>query len=355
MSCHYYADFEMLSHCTELCNLAQERLCGIDQALDYLKENASSFVDDDIAELINDLEESKASLLEKIRQVSSEANTEMTYSAIQSLIRDARSLLHNANDIGVIRMGAIKSIIRESLDASIANHTDELERMAKGYARTRSELPDFLETVPDAEVKSAVRLLSRNPVYNDLSLGELKQLAEKRLHPDMALSDSEKMIIKNKIIAEMDEHNVDKETMSFVMGDSVTPSGILEILNASDEAIISEKIRKKAINAIISNIVDKGFIVDKKNIRFLREENSVKIIAMKPGGQRAEFNIKLDGSFVYKFDEYEGQACQKDLTSFIDDLNSIYGIKIGNITETWSNPDKVSKMSYQKMDVMKGD
>ena len=69
--------------------------------------------------------------------------------------------------------------------------------------------------------------------------------------------------------------------------------------------------------------------------------------------QKLNLRSNLDGKFVYKFDGYEGQACQDDIQPFMNDLEEIYGIKVIKQTEIWSNPDKNSTMKYQTINYNK--
>jgi hypothetical protein len=202
-------------------------------------------------------------------------------------------------------------------------------------------------------VRNLIRILIRNPDYNDLSLKEIKEMAEKRIKPENAVPKAEGERIKKDMIRRMEESKVDPKVMIDVMGGPDNPKNILEIVNSVDEIIVSENVRRKTINVIVSIIRDRGFFVENKNIRLLKETNTVTITAVRPGGQKAEFNVNLNGGFISKFDEYEGQACQKDIKGFIEDLD-LHGMKIYNIREDWSNPDKTMKMNYQKMDVKKG-
>ena len=61
----------------------------------------------------------------------------------------------------------------------------------------------------------------------------------------------------------------------------------------------------------------------------------------------------LDGKFIYHFHGYEGQACQKDIEPFMQDLEEVYGIHVTKQTEIWSNPDKNSTMKYQAINTNK--
>jgi hypothetical protein len=93
--------------------------------------------------------------------------------------------------------------------------------------------------------------------------------------------------------------------------------------------------------------------VDKKNIKLQREKNEVVMIAQKASGERAEFRVMLDGKFIYRFDGYEGQACQNDIQPFMQDLEDVYGIKVTGREEIWSNPDKISTQKYQQIKTRK--
>ena len=100
-------------------------------------------------------------------------------------------------------------------------------------------------------------------------------------------------------------------------------------------------------------IKQRGFIVDKKNIKINRESNEVVMVALKASGEKAEFRVFLDGRFIYDFRGYEGQACQKDIEPFMKDLEEVYGIHVTKSQEIWSNPDKISTMKYQTFNTNK--
>lgn len=121
----------------------------------------------------------------------------------------------------------------------------------------------------------------------------------------------------------------------------------------ANEEIINEKVRRESVRIIVQSIKKRGFLVDGKLIKIDRENNQVNIVAQKPSGARAEFKVFLDGKFEYRFDGYEGQACQKDIKPFMEELEEVYGIKVLKQTEIWSNPDKNSTMKYQTIDYNK--
>ena len=128
-----------------------------------------------------------------------------------------------------------------------------------------------------------------------------------------------------------------------------------EAYSIANEAITDETVRKETLKVIIKAIKDRGFIVDtKKNLKIDKEKNIVKLVALKASGQMAEFEIQLNGKFMYHFDEYEGHACKKDIEPFLEDLKNIYDINILHEEVTWENPDKIQTQKYQYINKNKG-
>ena len=119
------------------------------------------------------------------------------------------------------------------------------------------------------------------------------------------------------------------------------------------EEEVGEKVRRRSLQIIKKAITERGFIIDNKNIKINRETNEVTMVALKASGEKATFRVFLDGKFIYDFRGYEGQACQKDIQPFVDALEEVYGMKITDRQEIWSNPDKISTMKYQAMNVNK--
>jgi len=354
MSGHYQVMFVSTSQCKEICERACSKLCEIDRTVEYIRNTSTKVTNADIEEAIKDLEYSKACVLSKVKTLTDGLELQMEYSALSVKIAEANSLLNATNELCIQRMSAIRDAVHESLEKLVKESSDNVMARAKGQAAVRINLESILASIGDAEVRCMVRLLVRNPQYNDMSLEEVEKVAIKRLHKAVELSKKEEEELVAKAVVDMRASKVDEETIEVIsIGSVSSPKDIMEMMREADAAIVSENVRRGAINAIIANISEKGFIVDKKNIRIMKDTNTVRMTALKPGGQKAEFTVNLDGSFIYKFDDYEGQACQKDIKPFIADLESIYGIKITYIKENWVNPDKNAKMSYQKMDVMR--
>lgn len=158
-----------------------------------------------------------------------------------------------------------------------------------------------------------------------------------------------------KIRAELEAARVDREAIEKVLkkNGGTAQDSLTEMRQSATSEIVGEKVRQKSLKIIMKAIGERGFVVDKKNIKIKRDTNEVILVALKASGEKAEFRIFLDGRFVYDFRGYEGQACQKDIEPFMHDLEEVYGIKVTKQTEIWSNPDKISTMKYQAINTNK--
>lgn len=154
----------------------------------------------------------------------------------------------------------------------------------------------------------------------------------------------------NKLLTKIDFSKIEKNELNDNCDEESQ-----EAINFLNTAIADEKIRKETLKVIIKSIKDRGFVVDtKKNLKIDRQRNVVKLVAVKPDGKTAEFEISLNGKFMYRFEGYEGQACNKDINPFIEDLKNVYDINILHEEVQWSNPDKIQAQKYQYMNTNKG-
>ncbi len=110
-----------------------------------------------------------------------------------------------------------------------------------------------------------------------------------------------------------------------------------------DDTLITEEVRRETVKAIIKQLRSQEFTVEKPQIVETDGKSYVKIIAQRPSGKRAVCNVDLHGKIAYKFDNYEGMTCLKDIEKFNVDLEQIYSVKLSDERVLWSNPDKLSK------------
>ena len=128
-------------------------------------------------------------------------------------------------------------------------------------------------------------------------------------------------------------------------GDSMSDKELQEKLLAEndkvDGAIADETVRREVIKAIYLSLKKSGFIVNAPQLA----DDVVLLRAKKPAGQQAEFKVELDGTLAFKFDNYEGQKCKKDIDEVTALLDECYGVKLSNRRVLWSNPDRIQKGS----------
>ena len=116
---------------------------------------------------------------------------------------------------------------------------------------------------------------------------------------------------------------------------------LLEESDKVDGEIADETVRREVIKAIYHSLKKTGFIVSNPQLN----GDVVLLRAQKPAGQQAEFSVKVDGGLTFKFDNYEGQKCKKDIDEVTTLLDECYGVKLSNRKVLWSNPDHIKKGS----------
>lgn len=117
---------------------------------------------------------------------------------------------------------------------------------------------------------------------------------------------------------------------------------VVELENEVDETLISEETRRETVISIIKQLQKQEFTVEKPQLVQTDGKNYVKIVAKQPSGKRAICNVDLCGKIAYKFDNYAGMTCLKDIEKFNVDLEKVYSIKLSDERVLWENPDKLS-------------
>ncbi|MHB9335891.1 hypothetical protein ACWYBU_08010 [Fusobacterium polymorphum] len=117
---------------------------------------------------------------------------------------------------------------------------------------------------------------------------------------------------------------------------------VVELENEVDETLISEETRREIVISIIKQLKKQEFTVEKPQLVQTDGKNYVKIVAKQPSGKRAICNVDLCGKIAYKFDNYAGMTCLKDIEKFNVDLEKVYSIKLSDERVLWENPDKLS-------------
>lgn len=112
-----------------------------------------------------------------------------------------------------------------------------------------------------------------------------------------------------------------------------------QLVKQQDEAAVDESQRREVVKAIYQSLKNAGFVVDMPEHLVSQEQDEVLIRARRPAGAQADFRINLSGHLNYKFHQYKGKTCEKDVEPIMATLQDAYGISLSDKRVIWVNPD----------------
>ena len=360
MSHQVIIDYKAISiECQSICEVASRQLCQIDTFLAKIDETSKSLQGDETEAMKRSLKERADAIRLKIDRLIRESK----WTAMQGIVRtdsdfltgyeraiilDAQELSREVNMLTTNEIANYEALLDNLLAKKISEHNRETTLGATETVAYNEEFSRTLANIPDGALKGFIYFEWLDNRNMGKSFEELKNLAESKM-TDGAENyfKSERKKITGGIESEMRAAKIDEETIAATLA----TENITEMREKATGEMISEAIRKKTLKVVIECIEGRGFIVDRKNIKHQKDHNEVVMLAQKASGEWAEFRVMLDGKFIYRFDGYEGQACQDDIQPFMSDLEDIYGIKVTDRKEIWKNPDKISAQKYQHIKV----
>jgi hypothetical protein len=123
----------------------------------------------------------------------------------------------------------------------------------------------------------------------------------------------------------------------------LVPSEQAEVLTKlaqeQDEIAVDESLRREVVQAVYLSLQQEGFIVDGPEHFVSQGQNEVLIRARRPAGAQADFRVNLSGHLSYKFHQYKGKTCEKDVTPVLATLQDAYGISLSDKRVIWVNPE----------------
>jgi hypothetical protein len=132
-----------------------------------------------------------------------------------------------------------------------------------------------------------------------------------------------------------------REALAHAIG--LAPAEQAEALNQlvqeQDEAAADESQRREVVRAVYQSLQQAGFVVDRPEHLVSEGEDQVLIRARRPAGAQADFRVNLSGHLSYKFHQYRGKTCEKDVAPVIATLQDAYGISLSDKRVIWVNPD----------------
>ena len=366
MSHQVTIDFEGLSISVQAqCENAAHSLCKIDRELDKVHRTADKLETSKVKEYEAFLLDAKNEIQSKIKAFQDSLETykllktksfdsDIRYGNAQSkelatiyskIKTQGDGLTKKVNELTGSKLAVLDQLIDENLLALGEKSKERLLDEMHDIKFLPQAVMDKINSIDDASLR-------------ELAYGEAKKSADENMDFEAILKKAKEEydILLGKKTSQAIEDCKAELKKNGVSSDIIKDGFSLdEAVKTANSAIVEEKIRKETILAILKAIRDRGFIVDtKKNLKIDRDKNVVKLVALKPSGQRAEFEIRINGKFMYRFEGYEGTACNKDIEPFMDDLENVYGIKVLHEDVQWSNPDKISMQKYQYANVNKG-
>ena len=365
MSHQVVINYEAISiECRSICETAARQLCQIDTLLRKIDETSKSLQGNETEGMKRALRERAAAIRTHIDELVNESeivakrgivstNSDFLHDAGgRGIVRAAQNLSAEVNRLTTSEIANYEALLGRLLGQKVTEHNRDLRLRASGTVSYNEEFSNALAKVNDEALKGFIYLEWLDNRNIGKSFEELKNIAESKMEDGAEnYFRSERKQIISGIESEMREAKLDEETIAATLSieNADIKTQIAEIRKKATEEMIGEAVRKKTLKVVMECIESKGFIVDRKNIKLQKEQNEVVMIAQKASGERAEFRVMLDGKFIYRFDGYEGQACQNDIQPFMSDLEEIYGIKVTGSMEIWKNPDKISTQKYQQI------
>lgn len=358
MSHQVQIDYQAIAIRAEsVCEVAEKQIEELNQMLADVENCSRTLMQSQVVSLKKEIEKERDSLVERISELRMQAkevakkgvvtgdSDRLRISDNDSVEKLAVDLQNRVNDTATKRIVEMRALLESLLAENIEEKERILKDKANGIITISTDIQKLLDSISDEVTRQFTYLAY---LYNDTLNDEALIKAGIELQNEGYETRIEKE--RERIRKELEAARVEKATIEKVVLDNKT---LTEIRAAATEEIVGEKVRQKSLKIIMEAIKQRGFIVDKKNIKINREANEVIMVALKASGEKAEFRVFLDGKFIYDFRGYEGQACQKDIEPFMKDLEEVYGMRVTKSQEIWSNPDKISTMKYQAFNTNK--
>lgn len=265
--------------------------------------------------------------LEQLQQELSKVNISLNYEAL----RRFENISNRANAF----LSAIDSYIAYNFDLEITDYQSAISQMGEFLVGSSDKIvSEALATTDDELLRTYILSVSKESNHSDskslLEAAKTKMQSSKLYKK--AIKNTQKIFENKGIKVKVSENQNISETIE-------------KANQEQNNALVDKEIRNRVLASIIKIIKEQGFIVKKENVEECGDH--AKISVVKPNGEQVNFAVYLDGKFIYKFHEYEGLSCEKDIKDFEEKFESIYGIKLEDKKTFWSNPDRIGKQGFQ--------
>jgi len=234
---------------------------------------------------------------------------------------------------------AVQTYVAYNFDLKVTDYKTAIKEAAELLVRSGDDIINAaLASTEDELLKTYIRSAAMSEKYrtsDDLLKAADEKMKKSRTYQKRALQNAKTILAEKK--ADID-----------INSDLSAEEIICKTNQETTDAAVDKAVRDRVLTAIIKIIKEQGFIVKKENVEEC--DDHAKISAIKPNGEEVNFIVHMDGKFIYKFHNYEGLSCEKDIGNFEDKFESIYGVKLEEKKIMWSNPDRLGKMAHQTID-----
>ena len=122
---------------------------------------------------------------------------------------------------------------------------------------------------------------------------------------------------------------------------------IASVEESVEDTMVTEEVRRQTVKAFIKLLRQQDFTVEKPVLVEEGSESYVKFTAQRPSGNRAVCRFDNHGKVRYKFDQYEGMSCLKDIQTVQTELERVYSVKLSDERVLWENPNRITKDADQ--------
>ncbi|WP_342258604.1 hypothetical protein [Spiroplasma endosymbiont of Dioctria linearis] len=213
---------------------------------------------------------------------------------------------------------------KNELISKYKNEKDKLfikEMFEKNQHRLINKKPEEIINLITEELKqfkTSNRVMSKEIVKNSIQLYKEDS--------DLLTAIKEQA---NKLISLKETKNYQKDIKDYFI--------------SSSKLAEQEAIRKDNVIKIVKSIREVGYIVKEENIRKIKEKNLILIHGEKLTGETADFVVKLDGSFVYNWEGFEGHEHDADAQAFLNKLKEFNLHSSKEFNKQYREPKYIAK------------
>lgn len=303
MSQQVQIDYKHIAcQCNTVCNMAEQRLKELDEMLSQIENTATRLLNDQTESLKAAIVREKESLIKQIKVVRDKAdedakmgvvrtnNHDARYAHRDDTINAAKNLEDMVNTLSSQKLIEFQSLLDNLLKESSNDAYRKLIERTNGNVTIDEQTQKILNSIQDEVLRQFTYLayIKDNTLSGDSLIKAGKELMEESLN---STYESRMASEEERIRKELEAARVDKDIISKVVSkkEGTAKERLSQMQAQATTEVIGETVRQQSLKVIMKAVADRGFIVDKKNIKINRETNEVHMVAMKASGERADF------------------------------------------------------------------